>query len=104
MFMMFMRRVTCACTNLQLSELLNRLIMLTENSIIGSEDAGVAAAWWDEFLLKCKDFTETVVIKNVMSDPECDDMAEMALSAVREICNRQTCEYDFRFYLGTESM
>lgn len=78
--------------------------MLIEKNMIGSEDPEIAAAWWDEFLLKCKDFTETIVIKNVMSDKECDDMADMALSAVREICNRQTCDYDFRFYLGTENM
>jgi len=78
--------------------------MLTEKKVIETNDPKMTAAWWDDFLLKCRNFTETTVIKNVLSDKDCDDLTDMTLSAVREICTRQICDFDFRFYLGAESM
>jgi hypothetical protein len=78
--------------------------MLTNIEVAESADQKITAAWWDEFLLKCKNFTETIVIPDVLSDSDCSDMTTMTLDAVREICNRQAGNYDFRFYLGTENM
>lgn len=78
--------------------------MLTENRVAETDNTKMTAAWWDDFLIKCRNFTETIVIENVLSDQDCDEMTSMTLGAVREICNRQICDYDFRFYLGAESM
>lgn len=78
--------------------------MLTEKLVIAANDPKITAEWWDLFLEKCKNFTETIVVPDVLSENECEAMSEMTLSAVREICNRQNSSYDFRFYQGTESM
>jgi hypothetical protein len=64
----------------------------------------MTAAWWDAFLDKCKNFSETIVIPDVLSDEVCEDMSTMTLNAVREICNRKNSSYDFRFYRGTTHM
>lgn len=78
--------------------------MLTENQVAASNENKMTTEWWDAFLDKCKNFTNTIVIPDVLSDEECEDMSTMTLNAVREICNRKNSSYDFRFYLGTENM
>ncbi|WP_217601542.1 hypothetical protein [Chitinophaga sp. GbtcB8] len=77
--------------------------MLSE--IIPSAKASPAApskidsAWWDEFLKNSKNFTDTIVVKNVLSEKECHEMTQMALEVIRELCTRKTNAYDFRIYI-----
>lgn len=78
--------------------------MLTNNQVAASGSHELNATWWDAFLDQCKNFTETIVVPDVLSEQTCEDMSAMTLSAVREICQLKTSAYDFRFYLGAEQM
>ena len=55
--------------------------------------------WWDLFLDKTAQFTNTTVIKDAISNRECNEIIEMVGKVIREVCRAKTDKYGFRLYV-----
>jgi hypothetical protein len=72
--------------------------IITENNIDITEYK-INDNWWNQFLKKTNNFTDTAVIKDALSDTECSEMSAMVLKVIREVCHLKTNSYGFRVYI-----
>jgi hypothetical protein len=56
-------------------------------------------SFWDTFLEKNKNFTETCVYENVISPSDLDLLSEETMTIIKEICRFKTDAYGFRVYI-----
>lgn len=55
--------------------------------------------WWDIFLNKNKNFSETMVLEDAINYSECNFLKEECKKVIQQICNKGTNNYGFRIYL-----